>query len=139
MPFVDSYMLVWVGWQPIFLSLKIKENPNCLYCDSYGNQFSGSSSGPHHVSTNIIPAADYLLATSGLKADHGLEGIVDPPLKTGEGTDHDDTSAKTAPDTDRAHILQDLEDAATSALVQLGHNGVSGVGHDGAEDTSEVT
>ena len=36
-----------------------------------------------------------------------LDTIVDEPLEGGEGTDHDDSSAKTVPDTSGSELLED--------------------------------
>lgn len=46
--------------------------------------------------------------TGSLEADGSLEAIVEPPLETGEGTNHDDSCAKTSPETLEANFLVDL-------------------------------
>ena len=38
-------------------------------------------------------------SSGGCESDHGLEAIVDPPLKTSEGTNHDDSGHETSPET----------------------------------------
>lgn len=79
-------------------------------------------------------------STSGGQTNVHLEGIVDEPLEGSQGTDHEDTHAKTTPDANRTELLEDLTDRRTSGvLVQLGDNRVSRVRDDSAEDTSDVT
>ena len=77
------------------------------------------------------------LATGGLEADGHLEGVVDPPLETGQGTDHEDSGAEAAPQSLEADLAVDFADGA-ALLVHDGDHGVSGVRDDGAEDTREV-
>jgi len=81
--------------------------------------------------------------SGGLETDGGLEGIVDPPLETGEGTDHEDTGSESSPETGKSDLSVDLahvrhEGSLTLGGVDLGHHGVGGVGDDGAEDTGHV-
>jgi hypothetical protein len=79
-------------------------------------------------------------STSGGQTDVDLEGIVDEPLEGSQGTDHEDTHAKTTPDTNGTHLSEELTNRRTSGvLVQLGDDRVSRVRDDGAEDTSDVT
>lgn len=72
-----------------------------------------------------------------MKTASDLEGVVDPPLETSEGTDHDDTGAKTVPEAREADSVVDLA-RGTSLLVHDGDHGVGGVRNDSAEDTSPV-
>lgn len=84
-------------------------------------------------------------SSSGLESNHGLEAIVDPPLETSEGTDHDDSGHETSPETLESYFGVDGSDFAAQGARdvslgnQLGEDGVCGVGNYGAEDTSEVT
>jgi hypothetical protein len=83
------------------------------------------------------------LATGGLEADGYLEGVVDPPLETSEGADHDNTGTDTVPETLESDLGVDLGDLLADGgvrgfLVEDGNHGVSGVRDDGAEDTSQV-
>jgi hypothetical protein len=55
-------------------------------------------------------------STRGSHTHGSLEGIIDPPLETSEGTDHDNTSSKTTPDTTKAKLAENL----TSRLATLG-------------------
>ena len=73
-----------------------------------------------------------------MEAAGNLEGIVDPPLETSEGTNHDDTSTETVPETGESNSGVDLT-GGTTLLVHDGDHGVSGVRDDSAEDTSPVT
>lgn len=83
-------------------------------------------------------------SSGGLEADCGLEGIVDPPLETSEGTDHDNSGHEACPKSLEADLRVDLSDLVAERALglalgdQFGEDGVSGVGHDGAEDTGEV-
>jgi hypothetical protein len=79
-------------------------------------------------------------STSGGQTNVDLEGVVHEPLKGSQGTNHEDTHAKTTPDTNRSHFSEDLANRRTSGvLVQLGDHRVGRVRDDGAEDTSNVT
>lgn len=79
-------------------------------------------------------------STSGGQTNVHLEGVVEEPLEGSQGTDHEDTHAKTTPDANRSELLKDLTDRRTSGvLVQLGDHRVGRVRDDGAEDTSDVT
>ena len=73
-----------------------------------------------------------------MEAHSDLEGIVDPPLETGEGTNHENTGAEAGPEAVEANARVDLASGAT-LLVHDGDHGVSGVRHDSAEDTGPVT
>lgn len=73
-----------------------------------------------------------------------LEGVVDPPLETGEGTNHNDSCSETVPETLETDFAVDFFDLLTSwcvgfSLVEDGDHGVGGVRNDSAEDTSPVT
>ena len=76
--------------------------------------------------------------SGGLEAAGNLEGIVDPPLETSEGTNHDDTGTETVPETRESNSGVNLA-GGTTLLVHDGDHGVSGVRDDSAEDTSPVT
>jgi len=80
----------------------------------------------------------YSLGAGGLEAGGGLEGVVDEPLETSESTDHEDPDTKTLPEAIEADIVVDGS-GGTTILVHDGDHGVSGVGDNSAEDTSEVT
>jgi hypothetical protein len=74
----------------------------------------------------------------GLETASNLEGVVDVPLETGEGTNHEDTGAKSGPESLEADLAVDLG-GGSSTLVHDGDHGVGGVRHDSAEDTSPVS
>ena len=84
-------------------------------------------------------------SSGGLESDHGLEAIVDPPLKTSECTDHEDSGCETSPETLESDFGVDganfVSQRARNVSLgnQLGKDGICGVRDDGAEDTSEVT
>jgi hypothetical protein len=106
-------------------------------------------------------------STRSRETHEHLKGIVDHPLQTSEGADHDDTtfepqSAKspknsltsikdyspnreTVPETRKANILVDSADSCSRALawlalrVELRNHHIGGVRDDGAEDTGDVT
>ncbi len=84
-------------------------------------------------------------SSGGLESDHGLEAIVNPPLKTSEGTDHDDSGHETSPETLESDFgvnssnLLSQRARNVSFRDQLGKNGICGVGNDGAENTSKIT
>lgn len=84
-----------------------------------------------------IGASDCSLAR-GLEAASHLESIVDVPLETGEGADHENTGAEAIPEAVEADAGVDLTNGLAS-LVHDADHGVGGVGHDSAEDTSPVT
>eukprot|EP00049_Salpingoeca_infusionum_P017080 m.351702 g.351702 ORF g.351702 m.351702 type:complete len:333 (-) comp16321_c0_seq1:96-1094(-) len=80
--------------------------------------------------------------TSGTKTEGSLEGIVDPPLKTSEGTNHEDTWANTL---DGKVTVTKLGGDGTNALALVlgltkeGDESISWVGDNGANNTSNVT
>lgn len=81
-------------------------------------------------------------ATSGTHTKGSLEGIVDPPLKTSQGTDHQDTSTQTSSaELLDANLGGDLAEGLTLVLglTDLGDQAVSRVGYNGADYTSDVT
>jgi hypothetical protein len=61
-------------------------------------------------------------SSGGLQADCSLEGIVDPPLETSEGTDHDDPGHETSPEALEADLAIDLAYllSETAGRVTLG-------------------
>ena len=86
-------------------------------------------------------------SSGGLQSDCGFEAIIDPPLKTGKSTNHDDPGSKTGPQALESDLRVDLSDLASqrgglvglvSSCDKLGQDGVSWVRDDGAEDTGEV-
>lgn len=85
-------------------------------------------------------------ASSGCcQSDGGLEGVVNPPLETGEGTDHDDPGHQSSPESRKSNFSIDPSDFGcqrsllTSFGVQFRNHCVSRVRNNGAEDTSKVT
>merc|ERR1719317_768421 len=72
------------------------------------------------------------------KTQLDLNTIIDEPLKGGQGSNHNDPGAKTLPESGEAKGLHGSTNACAWSLVEVGHQGVGGVGHDGAEDTSNV-
>ena len=50
------------------------------------------------------------LSAGGLEASCDLEGVVDPPLETSEGTDHDDSGTNTVPESLETDFLVDSGD-----------------------------
>jgi len=83
-------------------------------------------------------------SSGGCEAHCGFEGVVDPPLKTSEGSDHDDSGDQTSPKSLEADFSIDPSDFGSerSFLASFGvkfrDHGVSRVRDDGTEDTSEV-
>ena len=67
-----------------------------------------------------------------------LNTVIDEPLKGSQGSNHDDPGAKTLPESAKTKGLHGSTNACAWSLVEVGHQGVGGVGHDGAEDTSNV-
>jgi len=85
----------------------------------------------------------FSLAAGGLEADGHLEGVVDIPLETGEGADHDNSGTDTVPQTLEADVSVDVSNllshrGVARLLVEDGDHGVSGLGHDSAENTGKV-
>lgn len=85
-------------------------------------------------------------STSGsLEAYCGLESIVDPPLEASKGTDHQNSGKKTSPQALESDLSIDSADLLSSGAflfalgIKLGDDGVSGVRHDSAENTSKIS
>jgi len=79
----------------------------------------------------------YLFLGGDPDANSGLEGIIDPPLKAGQGSNHDNTGSKATPNSFEAKLREDLS-STLSTLGHLGHHGVSRVRDNGASNTSDV-
>ena len=80
------------------------------------------------------------MTTRRLISAESLPSIVDPPLQTGESTDHQNTSGKTVPASLPAEELHSLHHRdLLSRVVHLGDARVEGVGDQSTEDTSNVT
>lgn len=78
------------------------------------------------------------LGASSLHTASDLEGVVDVPLHTSKGADHEDPGAETLPEASEANVLVDRTGGA-ALLVHDRDHGVSGVRDDSAEDTGKVT
>merc|ERR1719297_639512 len=72
------------------------------------------------------------------KTQLDLNTIIDEPLKSSQGSNHDNPGAETLPESTKTKGLHGSANACAWSLVEVGHQGVGGVGHDGAEDTSNV-
>jgi len=84
------------------------------------------------------------LTTGSLETNCSLEGIIEPPLETSEGTNHDDSCSESSPESLESDFSVDLADVfAESSLsldgVELGDHGISRVRDDSTEDTSAVS
>lgn len=94
----------------------------------------------HHLVLGLSGLLSGGSSTGGGQTNVDLEGVVEEPLEGSQGTDHEDTHAKTTPDANRSHLSEDLANRRTSGvLVQLGDHRVGRVRDDSAEDTSDVT
>lgn len=71
-------------------------------------------------------------------AQGDLHTIVDEPLQSGQGTDHDNTRSQSVPHATEAQRLGHADGASSLGLVQLGHHHISGMRHHGAEHTGDV-
>ncbi len=75
-----------------------------------------------------------------LQAYVDLEGVIDTPLQTRQGTNHDNTQRQASGEqVEPAHILDDAANGGILAGVQLGHHVVSWVRDNRTEDTSNVS
>jgi len=79
-----------------------------------------------------------------LETDQGLEGIIDPPLETGQSTDHDNSCSETSPESAESDLAVDLLHgievrSATLEGVKLGDHSISRLGDEGTENTSNIT
>lgn len=68
-----------------------------------------------------------------------FHGVIDEPLESSEGSDHDDTWHKSLPDSSESELLEDSSSGGLRVLVELGDDGVGWVGDDGAEDSGDVS
>ena len=83
-------------------------------------------------------------STGGLETHCYLEGVIDPPLETSEGTNHNNSCSEPVPESLEADITIYFFNlganwGAAASLVEDGDHGVSRVGNKGAEDTSPIT
>jgi len=58
-------------------------------------------------------------STSGLEASGYLEGIVDPPLKTSEGTHHHYSGTESSPEASETDLAIDGGDCFTDGVVSF--------------------
>ena len=84
------------------------------------------------------------LSSSGLQSHGRLEGVVDPPLESGQSTNHDDSCAQTSPKSFETNVCIDLLNGISDStislnIVQLGINGISRVGDNSAENSCHIT
>jgi len=74
------------------------------------------------------------------ESDSDLEGIIDTPLKSSEGTNHEDSEGKASgTETNNSHLFDDGSDGCLTAGIELRDKVISRVGHNGTEYTSNVT
>ena len=92
------------------------------------------------------------------QAELDLDSVIDEPLESGEGSDHDDSGTQSSPHAlqnkiklgkimERCELCTDFEseglcgvsDAGSLGLVHVAHDGVGGMGDNGAEDTGDVS
>lgn len=82
-----------------------------------------------------------LLATSRAHTHRGLEAIIYPPLETGEGTNHQNTSTQSfRREADHTNLRSDLANrlALVGSLAELRNERISRVRDNGTDDTSKV-
>lgn len=83
-----------------------------------------------------------LFPTTCAEASGCLECIVDPPLQTSEGTDHNDTSGKAArKKVSKSNLRSDGAEGLTlvGCLSDLRNKRVGRVGYDGTDNTCRVS
>ena len=68
-----------------------------------------------------------------------LHTIIDEPLKSSQGSDHNNPGSESLPEAAKAKGFNCGTNAGARSLVQVRDKGVGGVGDDGAEDASNVT
>ena len=73
------------------------------------------------------------------KSQLDLHTIIDEPLQSSQGTDHENPGSKTGPHTSETKVLSGRANSGALGLVHVGDDGVGGMRHNGAEDTSNVT
>ena len=84
-----------------------------------------------------ISSGFLLLSGWDTKSDGGLEGVIDPPLKSSKSTDHDDTGAEAAPDACEAKLTEHFS-GGLSTFRHLSYDCVGRVRHNSAGDTGNV-
>lgn len=89
--------------------------------------------------------------SSGGSETHGsFESIIDPPLETGQGTNHENSGSETSPQSSHSDFSVNFlyiftERGFRFNVIQFRHpklsklHGIGGVGYDGAEDTGQIT
>lgn len=83
--------------------------------------------------------------TSGRETHEDLEVVIDHPLQTGKGTNHDNSHWQTVPETLESNVLVDSRSDSTHSLaglavgVELADHDIGGVRHNSAEDTGSIT
>ena len=72
------------------------------------------------------------------EGERDLDAVVDEPLQRGERSDHDDPGAESLPASLESQGLGRRPDRRPLRLVHVAHDGVGGVGDDGAEHARDV-
>src|SRR5690606_9926108 len=84
-------------------------------------------------------------ATSGRQTHKDLERIVNQPLQTREGTNHDNPDWQSVPQTHESNVLVDSGHGTAERFsglavgIELADHDVGRMGDDGAENTGEIT
>jgi len=60
-----------------------------------------------------------LFASGRLETGSDLEGVIDPPLETSEGTNHENSSSETNPESLETNLLIDLRSRFFRGVVDL--------------------
>lgn len=92
----------------------------------------------HMFAINLTLNITYSSLAWSLKAAHNFKCVVDPPLETSKGTNHNDTGTKTVPKTCETDSFINLS-GCTTLFVHNRNHSVSWVRNNCAEDTSPVT
>lgn len=92
----------------------------------------------------MIKSIGESLSSGGGETAPDLERIIDDPLEAGKGTNHENSSSETLPESWESNLSINLFDLSTSrfsgrSLVQDRDHSVSWMGHNGAENTGNVT
>jgi len=79
-----------------------------------------------------------------LETNQGFESVINPPLETSQGTNHDNSGTHTSPESTESDFGVDFLDVVRSGTtsldtVELGDHSISGLRDQSAEDTGNIT
>merc|ERR1719452_79735 len=94
---------------------------------------------PYCCATPSLALRDSGMEGGAGQAELDLDSVIDEPLESGEGSDHDNSGTQSSPHAFESEGLGGVSNAGSLGLVHVAHDGVGRVRDNGAEDTGDVS